>query len=101
MRWRTCASTIFFPSPAVIHQTLLQHVLDAVRNFNTFKELGDKILFFDEPSASLDPVVASQLDDLILKLRDAMGMSIVVVIHELDSAFKIADRITVGGQDIA
>ena len=57
--------------------------------------MDPKILFCDEPSAGLDPVVASQLDDLILKLRDAMGMSIVVVTHELDSAFKIADKITV------
>ncbi len=53
------------------------------------------ILFCDEPSAGLDPAVASALDDLILNLRDAMGMSIVVVTHELESAFKIADRITV------
>ncbi|MDA0240072.1 MAG: ATP-binding cassette domain-containing protein [Proteobacteria bacterium] len=57
--------------------------------------MDPRILFLDEPSAGLDPVVASALDDLILKLRDAMGMSIVVVTHELDSAFKIADRITV------
>jgi len=53
------------------------------------------ILFCDEPSAGLDPVVSSALDELILRLRDAMGMTIVVVTHELESAFKIADRITV------
>jgi phospholipid/cholesterol/gamma-HCH transport system ATP-binding protein len=53
------------------------------------------LLFFDEPSAGLDPVVSSALDELILELRDAMPMTIVVVTHELDSAFKIADRITV------
>jgi phospholipid/cholesterol/gamma-HCH transport system ATP-binding protein len=52
------------------------------------------LLFFDEPSAGLDPVVSSALDDLILLLRDAMNMTIVVVTHELESAFKIADRIT-------
>jgi phospholipid/cholesterol/gamma-HCH transport system ATP-binding protein len=57
--------------------------------------MDPKLLFFDEPSAGLDPVVAAQLDDLILSLRDAMRMSIVVVTHELDSAFKIADTITV------
>lgn len=57
--------------------------------------MDPKILFCDEPSAGLDPVVASALDDLILDMRAAMGMSIVVVTHELDSAFKIADRITV------
>jgi phospholipid/cholesterol/gamma-HCH transport system ATP-binding protein len=53
------------------------------------------LLFFDEPSAGLDPVVSSALDDLILLLRDAMNMTIVVVTHELESAFKIADRITI------
>ncbi|MGB0684135.1 MAG: ABC transporter ATP-binding protein [Magnetovibrionaceae bacterium] len=56
--------------------------------------MDPKILFLDEPSAGLDPVVSSALDDLILELRDAMGLSVVVVTHELDSAFKIADRIT-------
>jgi len=53
------------------------------------------LLFFDEPSAGLDPVVSSALDELILKLRDAMNMTMVVVTHELESAFRIADRITV------
>ena len=57
--------------------------------------MDPKMLFFDEPSAGLDPVAASELDDLILKLRDAMQMTIVVVTHELERAFKIADRITV------
>ena len=57
--------------------------------------MDPKILFCDEPSAGLDPAVASALDELILRLRDALGMSIVVVTHELDSAFKIADRLTV------
>ncbi len=57
--------------------------------------MDPKILFCDEPSAGLDPAVSSALDDLILRLRSALGMSIVVVTHELESAFKIADRITV------
>jgi phospholipid/cholesterol/gamma-HCH transport system ATP-binding protein len=57
--------------------------------------MDPKILFCDEPSAGLDPVVSSALDDLILRLRDAMRMSIVVVTHELESVFKIADRVTV------
>ncbi|MEM7543237.1 MAG: ATP-binding cassette domain-containing protein [Pseudomonadota bacterium] len=57
--------------------------------------MDPKLLFFDEPSAGLDPVVAAELDDLILKLRDSMGVSIVVVTHELQSAFKIADRISI------
>lgn len=54
-----------------------------------------KLLFFDEPSAGLDPVVSSEIDDLILSLRETMGMSMIVVTHELESAFKIADKITV------
>jgi phospholipid/cholesterol/gamma-HCH transport system ATP-binding protein len=57
--------------------------------------MDPRLLFCDEPSAGLDPVVASAIDDLILKLREAMGMSVVVVTHDLDSAFKIADRICV------
>ena len=57
--------------------------------------MDPKILFCDEPSAGLDPVVASALDDLILRLREALNMTIVVVTHELESVFKIADRVTV------
>jgi phospholipid/cholesterol/gamma-HCH transport system ATP-binding protein len=57
--------------------------------------MDPKLLFFDEPSAGLDPVVSAELDELILRLRDALRMTIVVVTHELDSAFKIADTITV------
>lgn len=57
--------------------------------------MDPKVLFLDEPSAGLDPVVAAALDELILDLRTATGMSLVVVTHELESAFKIADRITV------
>lgn len=57
--------------------------------------MDPKILFCDEPSAGLDPVVAASIDDLILKLRQALGMTVVVVTHELESAFKIADRICV------
>jgi phospholipid/cholesterol/gamma-HCH transport system ATP-binding protein len=57
--------------------------------------MDPSLLFFDEPSAGLDPVVAADLDKLILRIRDAMQVSIVVVTHELESAFEIADRITV------
>ncbi len=56
--------------------------------------MDPRILFCDEPSAGLDPVVASALDDLILRLRGALGMTIVVVTHEVESACKIADRMT-------
>ncbi len=57
--------------------------------------LDPRLLFFDEPSAGLDPVISAELDETILMLRDALKMTIIVVTHELDSAFKIADRITV------
>lgn len=57
--------------------------------------MDPNLLFFDEPSAGLDPVVAADLDKLILRIRDAMQVSIVVVTHELQSAFEIADRIAV------
>jgi phospholipid/cholesterol/gamma-HCH transport system ATP-binding protein len=57
--------------------------------------MDPQLLFFDEPSAGLDPVVSAELDELILSLRDALNMTIVVVTHELQSAFKIADRISV------
>lgn len=57
--------------------------------------MDPSLLFFDEPSAGLDPVVSADLDELILRLRDAMEVTIVVVTHELDSAFRIADRILV------
>lgn len=57
--------------------------------------MDPRLLFFDEPSAGLDPVASAELDELIMILRDAMNMTIVVVTHELESAFKIADRITV------
>jgi len=60
--------------------------------------MDPSMLFFDEPSAGLDPVVSAELDELILRLKEAMNVTIVVVTHELESAFKIADRITVLGQ---
>jgi phospholipid/cholesterol/gamma-HCH transport system ATP-binding protein len=56
--------------------------------------MDPEILLFDEPSAGLDPVVAAGLDHLILKLKEAFRMTIIVVTHELPSAFLIADRIT-------
>lgn len=53
--------------------------------------LDPRILFFDEPSAGLDPLSSRRLDDLILQLRDALGATVVVVTHELASIFAIAD----------
>jgi phospholipid/cholesterol/gamma-HCH transport system ATP-binding protein len=53
--------------------------------------LDPEVLFFDEPSAGLDPISSRRLDDLILELRDSLGTTIVVVTHELASIFTIAD----------
>jgi phospholipid/cholesterol/gamma-HCH transport system ATP-binding protein len=55
--------------------------------------LDPEILFFDEPSAGLDPITAAGIDDLILSLKRAYGLTMVVVTHELASAVLIADRI--------
>ena len=54
--------------------------------------LDPDVLFFDEPSSGLDPISASRLDDLILELKASFGSTIVVVTHDLDSIFRIADR---------
>jgi phospholipid/cholesterol/gamma-HCH transport system ATP-binding protein len=54
--------------------------------------MDPEILFFDEPSAGLDPIIAAGIDELILHLKRAFRMTIVVVTHELASAFLIADR---------
>ena len=57
--------------------------------------MDPEILFFDEPSAGLDPIIAAGIDQLILNLKQALGVTIIVVTHELASAFLIADRILV------
>jgi phospholipid/cholesterol/gamma-HCH transport system ATP-binding protein len=57
--------------------------------------MDPEILLFDEPSAGLDPITAAGIDSLILKLKQAFNMTVVVVTHEMASAFTIADRITV------
>lgn len=54
--------------------------------------LDPEILYFDEPSAGLDPLSARLLDELILELRDSLGTTVVVVSHELASIFAIGDR---------
>jgi phospholipid/cholesterol/gamma-HCH transport system ATP-binding protein len=54
--------------------------------------MDPEILFFDEPSAGLDPIIAAGIDQLILELKRAFKMTIIVVTHELASAFLIADR---------
>jgi phospholipid/cholesterol/gamma-HCH transport system ATP-binding protein len=55
--------------------------------------LDPEIVFFDEPSAGLDPITSLKLDELILHLRDTLGTTIVVVSHELASIYGIADRV--------
>ncbi len=60
--------------------------------------MDPEILFVDEPSSGLDPITAAGLDRLILDLRKTLGMTVVVVTHELESAFKIADRMVVMDQ---
>jgi len=55
--------------------------------------MDPEILFFDEPSAGLDPIIGAGLDQLILNLKKAYSITIVVVTHELSSAFQIADRL--------
>ena len=55
--------------------------------------LDPAIVFFDEPSAGLDPITSRKLDELILQVRELLGTTCVVVSHELDSIFGIADRV--------
>jgi len=55
--------------------------------------LSPRLLFFDEPSAGLDPITSAELDKLILNLREKSGATMVIVTHELDSIFTIADRV--------
>lgn len=57
--------------------------------------LDPGLIFFDEPSAGLDPLAAAKLDELILSMRDKLGVTVVVVTHELDSIFAVTDRVIV------
>jgi phospholipid/cholesterol/gamma-HCH transport system ATP-binding protein len=55
--------------------------------------LDPAIVFFDEPSAGLDPVTSRKLDELVLQIREMLGTTLVIVSHELESIFGIADRV--------
>ena len=57
--------------------------------------LDPDILFLDEPTAGLDPIGASQFDQLILGLRNALGLTVVMVTHDLDSLYTVCDRVSV------
>jgi phospholipid/cholesterol/gamma-HCH transport system ATP-binding protein len=61
--------------------------------------LDPSIVFFDEPSAGLDPVTARNLDELIVQIRDTFGTTIVIVSHDVDSIFGIADRVIMLDRD--
>ena len=54
--------------------------------------LEPDLIFLDEPSAGLDPVTAAELDELIISLNERMGMTVVLVTHDLDSIFKVGKR---------
>ena len=60
--------------------------------------LGPQLLFLDEPTAGLDPLSASGIDELVRHLRDALGLSIMMVTHDLDLLWRTADRVAVLGE---
>ena len=62
--------------------------------------LNPELLFFDEPSAGLDPVSSAEFDTLIREIRDKSNATIVLVTHELDSIFSISDRVVVLDRNI-
>src|SRR3546814_12017988 len=57
--------------------------------------LDPEVLFLDEPTAGLDPIGAAAFDQLILTLRDALGLSVFLVTHDLDTLYTICDRVAV------
>jgi phospholipid/cholesterol/gamma-HCH transport system ATP-binding protein len=60
--------------------------------------LDPDIVFLDEPTSGLDPIGAAEFDELVIKLRDTMGLTVYMVTHDLDSLFTACDRIAVLGQ---
>lgn len=62
--------------------------------------LDPELLFLDEPTAGLDPVTAAKFDELILKLQTTLGLTILMVTHDLDSLWTLADRVVLLGQGV-
>ncbi|MDD4928282.1 MAG: ATP-binding cassette domain-containing protein [Gallionella sp.] len=60
--------------------------------------LDPELLFLDEPTAGLDPLSAVGIDDLVINLRDALGLTIMMVTHDLDLLWRVADRVAVLGE---
>ena len=60
--------------------------------------MDPELLFLDEPTAGLDPMIAAGFDDLVLELKRLLGLTIVMVTHDLDSLWRIADRVAVLGE---
>lgn len=61
--------------------------------------LEPELVFLDEPSAGLDPTIGAEIDDLIMTLRKTLGLTVVIVTHELESIFRIADRVIMLGKE--
>src|SRR3546814_4601628 len=57
--------------------------------------LDPELLFLDEPTSGLDPIAAAELDQLIRTLSDTLGLTVVMVTHDLDSLYSISDRVAV------
>jgi phospholipid/cholesterol/gamma-HCH transport system ATP-binding protein len=60
--------------------------------------MDPELLFLDEPTAGLDPIIAAGFDDLVLSLKSLLGLTVVMVTHDLDSLWRIANRVAVLGR---
>jgi phospholipid/cholesterol/gamma-HCH transport system ATP-binding protein len=60
--------------------------------------LDPELIFLDEPTTGLDPVSAAGVDELVLKLRDLFGLTVVMITHDLDLLWQVADRVAVLGE---
>ncbi len=83
------------PESAVLYPADLSGGMKKRAGLARALSLDPKLLFLDEPTAGLDPVGANAFDELILGLREAMGLTVLMVTHDLDSLYLICDRIAV------